>query len=338
MLGSQTNLKTLARLVAGRSSAGRFCADDLAPPLMVPDREFTVHLLDIEGEGSRRIDTRRGINGDPHEIVYKTGRPSAFVNEDYAISTSISYEDLASMPVVSQQVAAEFLAKVLRIDREKKITATNAALLTSGLTSAPSITFDNASGVPITYLRGVMNTIQDGSGYRPNRYATSSRVIDAIAGNAEFLDHIKHDGSAKQLGLDETANALAKILGLDKVTYCDVAVNTAARGATPSFTNLWGEEGLMCYVEPSPRPVTGSYLLHTVWSNPDTYGQQAGVVDGWVIRAVRNEKRSAWDIIANRRFDIKSPWGDDATADAATLAMVPAHRITNQLTASISTP
>jgi len=107
--------------------------------------------------------------------------------------------------------------------------------------------WDQAGSTPVEDITGYIDTMGEGTGYRPNVLVLSPYVFRRLINNAEFLDRIKYT----ERGI-VTADILAAVLGVDKVLIGRAVQNTHAEGAaSQASTYVLPKSALLVYAAPS---------------------------------------------------------------------------------------
>lgn len=314
---------------------GRFVADLICPPMIVPTQTFKISLVDSHAEAYRNRDDRRAPGAAPVALDINISRPTTFNCEEHALEAGVS------APVLSDDVAA-LKAEMTYLDRlvESVLTHKEAVFLakvlevldsggdaTGDLTTSPSTKWNNASGKPITDLLGYISSFETRGQRSPNYIAMSAKVLRKIAVNSEFLS-LRSDASDKNSGLDALASVLANLLGIEKVYVARAGKNTAASGATPSFTDQWDEQVLIGYQE-TPSILCGAGMVQCVWNNPQsaiTEGR-GGLVNGWTVFRYPDPRTRTNYIQVSQFYDFESPF----TASTTENAITPLYYVSNTL-------
>lgn len=326
-------LETIVPFAATRGKR-RYAADALTLGGFDAGMETAkVTVLDAAAVSDRARDDTRARGASPTQLDMRASRFTTYTVADHALKESIPDEDAVgeSAAVMSAQESASVLGESLRINKEVTLKAMVAAAFTSSgvNTDTPGTKWDANGGVPVTDLRSYLTITARRSGYRPNVCVMQQDVLDEIAGNAEYLDLIKHDGSA----MDGSAHArmLAKILDIDEVLTVTGVTNTSA-SATPTFSGIWGDAVLLAYREPvGINRRTGALISQMTWRAPEGKESIVAYDGAYRVKVVRDEEASSDTLIVGSRYDIKCNWGTDPSAHAAGLAIAPGFYVTNTL-------
>jgi len=333
-VGLRNSSITLARQAAFRG-LGDYIADRVCPPFPTDNQEFVTVLIDPKANAVRAIDDTRAPTADPVEFDFAVGRPTTFIVQDRTQMAKMPFEASANEveALADKQTYVDLLAERVKIAKEKRLVdlATN-MLTTSTLTSSPSTKWDDTGGTPIADMKDMISAAARRSGVAPDCAALGAATVRSISDSADFLDRMKHDGSAKDGDLSYTAQALARLWGLKEVIVGQSAVNTAGEDATPVFADVWGEKVLLFKKEPLAK-YSRAIFGQTHWRAPVSRGG-GGMYQGWYVIEEEQRISSTLIIRLGQYYDMKCLYGDDTTADAATLELASAHLFYNTLLAA----
>ena len=135
--------------------------------------------------------------------------------------------------------------------------------------------------------------IRDSTGYVPNTVIMSYKVMSALMDNSDIIDRIKYtsqDSVSEEL--------LARLFGVDRVMVMAGTYNTAAEGATASYSQIGDKDVLVAYVAPSAGLMVPSAGYTMLWNGVSQgFGTSTAVARYRMdtLRADRIEIESAWD-------------------------------------------
>jgi hypothetical protein len=164
-------------------------------------------------------------------------------------------------PAVDIEVATtRFIMQTLMIRRDRQFAST---YLTTGVwgtditgvASGPSASQtvywnDDGNGDPFTDLATAQTTILTNTGYMPNKLLLGWPVYQALRKHPLVIDRIKYTQAAYAGTV--TPQLMAGAFDIDEVVISKAVVNTAAEGATDSFSLIAGKNALLVYAPPSP--------------------------------------------------------------------------------------
>jgi len=166
----------------------------------------------------------------------------------------------ADAPLDMNRDAVEFLTQHMLLKREIDWAATFFLAGAWGSNTDSTTKFDAASA--ITNIQDKIDTVEAGTGYRPNILVCGVTAFRDLKNNSDVLDRIKYtqQGTA-------TEGLLASLLGVDKVLVARAVRNTANEGATASYSRVYETDScLLVYSAPSPSLMhpSGGYTFS--WS------------------------------------------------------------------------
>lgn len=166
--------------------------------------------------------------------------------------------------------------------------------------STPPLWSDDANGDPFTDIATAQTTILQNTGYEPNVLALSFPVYQALRKHPLVIDRIKYTSPAYAGKI--TPQLLAEAFDVDKVVVSKAVYNSAAEGATDSFSFVVGKNALLVYAAPEPGLMvpSGGYIFP--WTGLLEAGSTEGVaitqIDmPWLgLGTVRTEGQMAFDM------------------------------------------
>jgi len=261
----------------------------------------------------------------------------------YGIDSSNSYncdvwalhKDLGDMviqnadsPLNMQRDATLFLTQKLLLAREKAFVDTffNAAAwtgaglsngeadgcahsaLTAGYgTPETAICYwdDYTYSTPIKDMRHYKIAMAQSTGIVPNTLVLGPLVFETLCQHPDVLERVKYGGTPGSPAV-VSENALAQVLGIDRVVVPMAVLNSSLEGtATASYDFMYGKHALLCYSNPSPSLLTPSAGYTFGWQGY-LQGSGMGGAGGWfAVRDFRIEPRRAMRVEAEMAMDMK---------------------------------
>ena len=99
------------------------------------------------------------------------------------------------------------------------------------------------------------------TGYVPNTVIMSYKVFSALMDNADIVDRIKYTSQESV-----TEDLLARLFNVDRVLIMAGTYNTAANGATASYSQIGDRDALVCYTPANPGLIVPSAGYTMVWN------------------------------------------------------------------------
>lgn len=217
-------------------------------------------------------DTSLGPKAEAKEIEWSVTEDT-YACKGKALKEFVSDDEVnnAVSPVTPQSDTVEFLQDLMLADREKRV---NDLLLAGSPGANAAAKWDVAGTAVIT---DVLNAHKQCFA-PPNTVIMSYDVFMAIKNNTGILDRVKYS----QLGV-VTTDLLASLFEVERVLVGNSRYNTAKRGQTPAYSQIWTDSVYVCYINPRPSPKALTLGL-TFWERIFSAGL-------WRVRTWREEER-----------------------------------------------
>lgn len=181
-----------------------------------------------------------------------------------------------------QQRTTNFLVDLLLLKFEKRVVdlvTTYAGYGGSYKTTLSGTTqlSDFAASDPI----GVIDTAKSACFIEPNSLIMSKEVFDKIKRHPQLLDHVK-GGSNNTSPAKVNAQTMAEIFEVEQILIGEAKYNSATKGATASYSSLWGKHIIAAYIDPNV-----SLESVTAWKTFRWNQQSTGA--GFKVRRYRDE-------------------------------------------------
>jgi hypothetical protein len=206
----------------------------------------------------------------------------------------------ADAPLDMDMDATRFLTQQMLIRQEVEWAAT---AFTTGIWDTdvvPAVLWDAANSIPIANIETGKNVVLSATGYVPNTVIMSYKVFSALMDNADIIDRIKYT-SMESVSED----LLARLFNVDRVLIMAGTYNTAAEGATASYSQIGDKDVLLCYTPASPGLMQPSAGYTMVWN-----GISSGMGTSSAISRFRIEERKA------DRIEIEAAWDTKIVSSA----------------------
>jgi len=222
--------------------------------------------------------------------------------EVYALHKDIGDQVRANSdaPLDPDMDATRFLTQQMLIRQE--VEWASAAFTTGvwGSDVTPGTLWSAANSTPIADVEAGKNTVLTNTGYVPNTMIMSYKVFSALMDNADIVDRIKYTSQESV-----TEDLLARLFNVDRVLIMAGTYNTAAEGATASFSQIGDRDALLCYTPANPGLMVPSAGYTMVWS-----GLSAGLGTSSAISRFRMEAEKA------DRIEIEAAWDTKIVSSA----------------------
>ena len=217
--------------------------------------------------------------------------------EVYALHKDIGDQTRANadIPLNMDMDATRFLSQQMLLRQEVQWASDAFPTGVWGTDAPPGTLWDAASSTPIADVETAKNTVLTNTGYVPNTVIMSYKVFSALVDNSDIVDRIKYTSQESV-----TEELLARLFGVDRVLIMAATYNTAAEGATASYSLVGDKDVLVCYTPANPGLMVPSAGYNMVWT-----GVSSGLGTGAAVSRYRIEERKADRIEIEAAFDFK---------------------------------
>ena len=146
---------------------------------------------------------------------------------------------------------------------------------------------------PLQDVEGWKETILSTTGIMPNTLVLGYQVFRQLKNHPDIVDRFKYTSSATV-----TTDMLSAIFDIERVLVASAVENTAAEGATNSFSFTHGKAAMLLHVAPSPSLLTPSAGYTFAWTGVSGgLGENVGIKDipAPLRQADRIQGEAAWD-------------------------------------------
>lgn len=256
--------------VAYIQSETAFVADKVFPVVPVQkqsDRYFVYKREDwFRDEAKLRAPATESAGGG-----YDIDNTPSYYCDKWAYHKDVTEEDRvnADVPLNPDEDAMQFVTQKLLLRREiqwaaKYFTTGVWSTEKTGVASAPAagqfLQWNDAASTPIEDVDTAQTNIQELTGFKPNVLVLGTWVYKALKNHPDILDRIKYT----QRGV-VTPELLAALFDVEKVVIAGAVKNTAAKGATASYSFILGKHALLAYAAPRPAIKTPSAGYIFAW-------------------------------------------------------------------------
>lgn len=166
-------------------------------------------------------------------------------------------------------------------------------------TTTPAFWNDDANGDPFTDIANGQQTILQNTGFEPNVLLMSFPVYQALRKHPLVIDRIKYTSPAYAGKI--TPQLLAEAFDIDRVVVSKAVYNSAAEGATNSFSFVAPKSALLVHTPSSPGlmiPAAGYIFAWSGFTNQNTMGIKVSQIPmPWRgLGTVRTEASMAFDM------------------------------------------
>ena len=227
---------------------------------------------------------------------------ATYAAEVYALHKDIGDQTRANAddPLDMDMDATRFLTQQMLIRQEVEWAASAFTTGVWGSDVVPGTLWDAANSTPIANIETAKNTVLTNTGYVPNTVIMSYKVFSALMDNADIVDRIKYTSQESV-----TEDLLARLFNVDRVLVMAGTYNTAANGATASYSQIGDKDVLVCYTPENPGLMVPSAGYTMVWN-----GVSSGMGTSSAISRFRMEAEKA------DRIEIEAAWDTKIVSSA----------------------
>lgn len=262
--------------IAFLQQRGGFIADKVFPNIPVSKQSDRYYTYD-RGFFNRSEMEVRAPNTESKGTEYKIDNTPTYYAPVYAVHHDIPDDRRANADSVlaPDREATELVTMKAMIKREV-LWATKyfaGGIWTNdwdGVSSSPSGTnvlqWNDAASNPIEDVRFAKTTVRQSTGFAPNVLVLGQFVFDKLIDHPDIVDRIKY---GQTNGGPAVANeqALAAIMGVDRILIASAIQNTAVEGATNAHSFILGKKALLVYAAPNPGLMTPSGGYTFSWTS-----------------------------------------------------------------------
>lgn len=236
--------------------ASGYIASALFPEVKVSKQNDKYYTID-KASYMRTNNAQRSRGAPANRVEWKVSSEQYFA-ENYALADEIPLEDIDNADNVLEvrQGSAAFIVDQLMRDKEIRVAAkvTTAANVGSSVNvqSLTGTTANQWTAVKSADILGQVGTatafIQQNTGIVPNTMVLDWESYDLMTRNERLLELFKYSQGGKMRDDD-----LKKLFGIQTILIGNAVKNTAEEGAAAVMAPVWGDNCLICYVNPSVK-------------------------------------------------------------------------------------
>lgn len=249
----QPDLTAIAKRYANES----FIADEVLPRVPVGKAEFK-YTVYTKSELFTVPDTLVSRTGKVNQVEF-SGSESTGSTKDYGLEDIIPQSDLANAGpnFDPRAVAALGLAQLLSLDREIRVASAVFNASTFGSSNKATLSgttqwSDFTNSDPL----GAINDVLWGSAIhgQANTLVLGKAVFAKLRAHPKVVAAAMAQGTQAAAGLLSPAQ-LANALGIPRVLIGTALKNSAVKGQTATYADVWGKFAALLYLAPSPAGI-----------------------------------------------------------------------------------
>ncbi len=231
-------------------------ADAVLPRVgpLLPRREFKWSKFAF-GQQVTIPDTRVGRKSTPTEVEFEASEEPG-VTIDYALDDFVPVDDVNNAPAGynPMAVAAQTLADIIALDREKRVADLVFSAATYGASNKETLAGTSQWSDPDSTPIADIQDARDGMLQDPNVLLLGRATWAALRRHPKIVSAVSVSGTASGVA---TRQAVADLLEVEEVVVGSAWVNTARPGQAPSVTRLWGKHAALISRNPLARAIGG---------------------------------------------------------------------------------
>lgn len=259
----------LSNIAVEAFDSGDFIAPQLFPVVDVRKQSDKYYTITKNSWLRTPSTTLRAPKTSPFAVEFDVSSDSYFA-DNYALKTENALEVLANAdnPIDLRARSTRFLVEMLMRDQEVRIAnqVTSITNIGSGVVLAGANKWSNyVSSDPVADVTTGHAFIRQNTGLIPNCACMDYDTYQTVRRHPVLLDMYKYT----QGGLVNDAE-LKEVFKVQRIMIGNAIRNAALENATASLVNIWGNNLLLCYVNPNPTGLrTQTFGLSFRWLSPD---------------------------------------------------------------------
>lgn len=250
--------------------ADAYIAQQLFPIVPVGKQSDKYYVLD-KASWLRIGTSFRAPKTSPRRVTFRVSSDGYFA-DNYAFAGENALEDLANADVAirlrnnTTQVVTDMLLR----DYENRVanTVTSGTNLGSYVSLSGTAKWtDYTNSDPISDITTACAFIRQNTGLTPNTGVIDEDTIAVLRRHPAILDLYKYTA-----GGQATMDQLRDVLNVQNLLVGKGIKNNALENATASITNIWGNNVILCHVQPGTTLETATFGLTFRWSPPGIPG------------------------------------------------------------------
>jgi hypothetical protein len=271
---------------AYRNDPNQFIAEQIAPTVMVPKKNFNIYFYGKENLKSVVDDTRTRF-GETKQAQFSVTSKAFGPLRGHELKDGIDFDQdtMTEAPLDLEIDITNNLSEMMALAKESAVATTlaNTSTLTVNTTLSGTTQWsDYNNSTPFEDLKTASQQ-QRLNGLRPaNTMFMSYYTFSILQQHPDLIERVKYSNVAA-LTL-EMMTALFGQFGISKIVVSSAVYDSAAEGLTSSNAFVWGKHVWLAYVTPTPGPRTVNGAYHFTLENGcyvDTWYEQ-GKKTKWI--------------------------------------------------------
>ena len=259
----------LSNIAVEAFSTGDFVAPQLFPIVDVRKQSDKYYTITKNSWLRTPSSTLRAPKTSPARAEFDVSSDSYFA-DNYALASDNAHETIANAddPIQLRARTTRFLVDMLMRDQEVRIAnlVTSITNIGSGVVLAGGSKWsDFVNSDPLSDVTTGHAFIRQNTGLLANTMLLDFDTYQTVRRHPTLLDMYKYT----QGGLVNDAE-LMSVFKVSRILVANAIRNAAPENATASMVNIWGNNCLLCHVNPNPTGLrTATFGLGFRWLNPE---------------------------------------------------------------------
>ena len=270
LTGRDVHIDTpLSNIAVQAFSSGNFVGPSLFPVVPVQKQSDGYYIITKNTWLRTPSSTLRAPKTAPRRIEFDVSTDTYFAT-NYALAGENAHEALANAdsPIALRARTTRLVVETLMRDMEQRIAnkVTSITNIGSGvLLTGANKWSDYLSSDPVSDITTGHAFIRQNTGVKANTLLLDEDTSQIVRRHPVLLDMYKYT----QGGLLNDAELL-EVFKVRRLLISDAIRNAALENGTASIVNIWGNNALLCYVDPAaPSLQTVTFGLGFRWQSPD---------------------------------------------------------------------
>lgn len=295
--------------IAFMQTAAAFVADRVFPniPVMKQSDRYTQYDRGMFNRDSMQL---RAPASESAGADYDIDTTPTYFCDTYGLHKDVPDQVRANadQPINLDRESTEFLSLQALLKREVNFATRYFAASVwtgevDGVSGAPGADqfqrWDEAAATPIEDVRTGKRSVQELTGFRPNKLVCGRAVFDALVDHPDIVGRIDRGQTPNGPAITLREN-LAALFELESVEVMDAIQNTAVEGAANVHAFIGGKSAMLVYAAPNPGLMVPSAGYTFSWT-----GLLGSGVFGNRISRFRMENKKADRVEIEQSFDQK---------------------------------
>ena len=245
-------------------------ADQIAPIINVGHQSDIIKTYN-QADLWRIEDTLRSPGTAANKTSFQVGSDN-YIARNFALGFDVTVEDRANADAIFvrdlEATKTMNTQDKLFLDWENRVAtaATTAANVSTSFTVA-SAWNDYANSDVFGDINTALDTVEDATGYRPNKMVASNLAWRGMSRNDNIVDKVQSAGVSGG-GMNARMQQVADLFELEAILVGGAYYNSADEGQALSLSRIWGDNVLLYYAPDRASTEAPSFMYSFRWVKP----------------------------------------------------------------------